>query len=100
MIFYICGCFYMVFGLHTVAANVKSNVNRLFVTLTSSMAIWSFAYSISTSAPTAEASAFWQCFSVFGWGVFYSIFLHFVLILTRFESRLPKRTMFAFIRPL
>jgi len=97
MIFYICGCFYVVFGLHTIAANVKSNVNRLFVTLTSSMAIWSFAYSISTSAPTAEASAFWQCFSVFGWGVFYSILLHFVLILTRFESRLPKRTMFALI---
>ncbi|NLZ76835.1 MAG: hypothetical protein GX911_02575, partial [Spirochaetales bacterium] len=97
LVFYVCGCFYVVFGLHTIAANVKSNVNRLFVILTSSMAIWSFAYSISTSAPTAEASAFWQCFSVFGWGVFYSILLHFVLILTRFESRLPKRIMFALI---
>ncbi|MGI6349024.1 MAG: hypothetical protein GX245_04980 [Eubacteriaceae bacterium] len=97
MLYYICGCFYMIFGAYTIVANAKSNVNRLFVITTSSMAIWSFAYAISNSAPTAEASAFWNSFSTFGWGVFYSLFLHFVLILTKTESHLNKRTMFAMI---
>jgi diguanylate cyclase (GGDEF)-like protein len=97
MMFYICGCFYMIFGAYTIVANAKSYVNRLFVLLTSSMAVWSFAYSISNSASTAEVSAFWRSFSAFGWGVFYSILLHFVLLLTKTEIRLNKRIMLAII---
>jgi len=90
MLYYACGFFYMGFGTYIIDTNAKSYVNRLFVLLMGSTAIWSFAYSISTSAPTAEASAFWRCMSVFGWGVFYSILLHFVLILTKTESRISK----------
>jgi len=88
VLYYLCGFFYMGFGTYAVDTNIKSPVNRLFILLMGSTAIWSFAYSISTSAPTAEASAFWRCMSVFGWGVFYSILLHFVLILTKTKSRI------------
>ena len=63
---YICGCFYMVFGAVIIAINAKSKVNRMFIHLTSSLAIWSFSYSISTSVPTAEMSAFVRSFSAFG----------------------------------
>ena len=90
-LYYICGCFYMIFGAYAVASNAKSRNNRLFLLTTSSLAIWSFSYSISSSAPTAEASAFWNCMSVFGWGFFHSLFLHFALILTKTKSRLNKR---------
>lgn len=96
-LYYLCGCFYMVFGVYAVAANTKSNVNRLFLLVTSSLAIWSFTYAISYSAPTAEASAFWRCMSVFGWGVFHSLLLHFTLILTKVERRLNRRIMFAIL---
>lgn len=74
IILYICGCFYMVFGAYMLAINVKSYVNRLYVFTTSSMAIWAFAFSISTSAPSAEVSALFASISVLGWGVFYSFF--------------------------
>ena len=87
----------MIFGAYIVAANVKSNVNKLFVFMTSTLAIWSFAFSISTSAPTAEVSAFWGCVSVFGWGVFYSVMLRFVLILTKAKRRLNKWVRLAVI---
>ena len=80
----------MGFGTYTVDTHMKSSVNKLFVLMMSSTASWAYAYSISTSAPTAEASAFWRCLSVFGWGVFYSILLHFVLLLTKTEVRLSK----------
>ncbi|HHT25432.1 MAG TPA: hypothetical protein GXZ76_07990 [Clostridiaceae bacterium] len=92
-ILYICGCFYTVFGACIIRANPKSKVNRLFLFLTSLLGIWSFSYSISNSAPTAEVSAFWRSFSVLGWGVFSSVLLHFVLVLTKTESRLSRRNI-------
>ena len=97
ILFYICGCFYMIFGAYIVVANVKSNVNKLFVFMTSTLAVWSFAFSFSTSAPTAELSAFWGCVSVFGWGVFYSVMFRFVLILTKARRRLNKWVRLAVI---
>lgn len=93
IIFYVCGCFYMVFGASLVTNNAKSKANRLFLFLTTSLAIWSFSYSISNSALTAELSAFWRSFSVFGWGFYNSVLLHFVLVITKVENRLNKRKM-------
>jgi hypothetical protein len=90
ILYYLCGFLYMGFGTYAVDTNAKSGVNRLFVFMMSSTATWAFAYSILASAPTAEASVFWGCMSVFGWGIFYSIMLHFVLILTKIEIRLNK----------
>lgn len=97
LVFYLCGYAYMIIGIYTLSVNVKSGVNRLFVFLTSSLAIWSFAYSIANSAPTAESSIFWNCFASLGWGVFFSILLHFTMILTGFESRWDKRVMYVLI---
>ena len=97
IIFYFCGCFYMVFGAGIIAINTKRNINRLFLLLTISMAIWSFSYSLSNAAPTAESSAFWRSFSVFGWGVFNSLSFHFMLMLTKTKGRLNKRIMLALI---
>lgn len=93
IIFYVCGCFYMVFGASLVTNNAKSKANRLFLFLTTSLAIWSFSYSISNSAPTAALSAFWRSFSVFGWGFYNSVLLHFALVITKVENRLNKRKM-------
>lgn len=93
IVFYIFGFIYVTLGTYAVETNAKSYVNRLFVSLTSSMGAWSFALSLATSAATAEESAFWRCLSVFGWGVYYSIFLHFVLILTRLERKLNNGIM-------
>lgn len=97
IVFYVCGGFYMIFGAHTIIASARNYVNRLFVILVSSMAIWSFAYSIAISAATAEVSAFWTSFSILGRGFFYSILLHFVMILTKTESRMDRRLMLTLI---
>ncbi|MGI6334141.1 MAG: histidine kinase N-terminal 7TM domain-containing protein [Saccharofermentanales bacterium] len=93
IMFYICGLFYMSFGSSVMATNAKSNANRLFLLLTSSLATWSFSHSISNSASTAEASAFWRTFSVFGWGIFSSLLLHFILVLTGENRRFKTGTL-------
>ncbi|MGI6072728.1 MAG: EAL domain-containing protein [Lachnospiraceae bacterium] len=97
ILYYLCGFFYMGFGTYAIETNAKSNVNRLFVLLMSSMGIWSFTFSISISAPTSEASVFWGCLSVLGWGVFYSIMLHFVIILTKIKIPFNKLILLAII---
>lgn len=97
IIFYACGGFYMILGAHTIIASARSYVNRLFVILVSSMAIWSFSYSLSISAATAEVSAFWYSFSILGRGFFYSILFHFMMILTKTESLMDRRLMLTLI---
>jgi len=97
IVYYVCGFFYMSFGTYALDTNAKSRVNRLFILITSSTAIWAYSFSIANSAPTAQANAFWGCLSVFGWGVFYSIMLHFVLILTKTKTPFNKQIMLAII---
>jgi len=96
-LYYLCGFFYMAFGTYALDINAKSHVNRLFIMVTSSTATWAFAYSVSVSAPTAEVSAFWGCISVFGWGIFYSIMLHFAFILTKTEPPFNKKILLTII---
>lgn len=96
-IYYICGVFYIFFGLYAIASNVKSHINRLFLLVTSSMAIWALAYALSNSAPKAEWSAFWRSMSVYGWGIFHNLLLHFALILTNHKLRLNRRIVHAML---
>ncbi|MGI6738843.1 MAG: EAL domain-containing protein [Christensenellales bacterium] len=93
IIFYLCGCFYMVFSAALVANYVNNKINWLFVSLISSLAIWAFSHAISISASTAEISAYWRSFSAFGWGSFSSFLLHFILVITKTANRLKERKM-------
>lgn len=98
VILYICGCFYLGFGLYAIFTNRKSLTNRLFLYLTISMAVWAFTFSIVVSSPTEEVAFFWQTLSVTGWGVFYSFLFHFILILTKFKSSFKyKKTIISLI---
>lgn len=97
IIFYLCGCFYMIYSAVIIASYAKSNVNWLFVSMVSALAIWAFAHSISNSASTAEVSAYWRAFSALGWGTCNSFLLHFILVLTKVENRFNKRKMMAVI---
>jgi len=72
VIFYIFGYFYAVFGSYIVVTNATSKINRLFLSLTSSMAIWSFAYSISNSAQRRSRALFGDV-PLFSVGVYFSV---------------------------
>jgi diguanylate cyclase (GGDEF)-like protein len=93
VLFYLCGCFYMLFSASIIATHVNSKINWLFVTLVSVLAIWSFSYALSNTAPTFETCVLWRTFSAYGWGTFSSFLLHFILILTGYEHRFNKRSM-------
>ena len=81
IMFYICGIFYMSFGSSVMATNAKSNANRLFLLLTSSLATWSFSHSISTSASQPKPVLL-EDFLRLRLGNFQQLLLHFILVLT------------------
>ena len=64
------------------------------------MSGWAFAYGIANSAPTAEASAYWRSFGILGLGAFYSVLLHFLLILTYDEKLSDKRYRLIILIPI
>ncbi len=96
ILLYLFGCFYLVFGIYALFANIKSRVNRLFYYLTSCLAIFAFSYSLSNSAATEEASTFWRACAALGWGAYYSIFTHLLLIITNNRKLLKSRLVMFF----
>lgn len=94
VILYAYSAFFLFFGMYGIISNVKSLANRLFLYLTLSMAIWSFGLSIAISAPTEESCGFWLSFTVLGRGVFFSLLLHFIILLTKTPAPFKNKRLF------
>ena len=77
-------------GIYTLYINPKSTTNRLFFALTVALFIWSFGFAMAISAPSISVCLFWRRFAAIGWGLFYSILLHFMISLAGRASLLNK----------
>lgn len=77
---------YLYVGIITFKLNKKSVINRLFLLLCISMAIWSFAYSFAYIAKDAMTFSIWNKIAAPGWCSFNAIILYMVLVIT--ESRI------------
>lgn len=91
IVFYVIGCIYVLIGAYIVITNFKSKINLIFLGILLCSSIWSFSFAVSNYAQTAEVSRFWRSIATFGWGIIYSLFLHFTLVFTKFEQKIPKR---------
>ncbi|MGE5381205.1 MAG: methyl-accepting chemotaxis protein [Methylocystaceae bacterium] len=86
---------YIVLGVASAGKDLKSAVNRGFLYLCSSLAIWSFAYSfvypLTNATPANQESIwFWYRLSALGWCTLPSIALHFSMILTGKNKKLGR----------
>jgi diguanylate cyclase (GGDEF)-like protein len=77
-------------GAYTLYLDRKAGLNKAFFTLCISLGIWAFGFSICVSAQNQELSLIWRRISVIGWGSFFSILLHFSIILTEKKGLLNK----------
>ena len=77
-------------GIYTLYTNPVSMTNRLFFALASALFIWSFGFAMAISAADISSCLFWRRFAAIGWGVFFSILLHFIISLTDRDSLLDR----------
>ena len=70
--------------------NHKAHANRCFFALIASVVVWSAGLALATPASDAETSEIWRRVSALGWGAFYGIVLHFILIITGRRKLLNK----------
>ena len=77
-------------GIYTLYTNPKSATNRIFLALTTALFIWSFGFAMAISADDMATCLFWRRFAAIGWGIFFSILLHFVISLTGRDRLLDK----------
>ena len=78
---------YSAFGIYVYRLDPKSRLNRAFVFLSASFAVWAFTYSLYYGAPNEQTAYFW--FKVSGLGRYlYPVFLlQIALILTKRDIR-------------
>ncbi|MBC3887344.1 hypothetical protein GH810_03350, partial [Acetobacterium paludosum] len=82
MLLYVSFVIYVMFGAYSLALNKEERLNRVFAVLCFCFSIWGFAFAATNSAGTYAEAIFLRRISVFGWGVAYSLILHFVIVLT------------------
>jgi diguanylate cyclase (GGDEF)-like protein len=73
---------YAMAGAYGLSLNKDERLNRLFALLCLCGAIWSFCFAVTNSAETYAEALLFRRISVLGWGVVYSVVLHFVIVLT------------------
>lgn len=91
LILYSSFVIYVIFGTYSLTLNIKSRLNQVFACLCFCFALWGFAFAAMNSSVTSEEALFWRRISVLGWGIAYSMMLHFVIVLTESSWSHPSK---------
>jgi len=94
IIFYIAFILYIFQGVYCLALNKEALLNRVFFFVCLSFAIWAFAFAISNSLTEMENVLVWRRVAALGWGVAFSVIVHFILILTGEQKRLNTKGLY------
>ena len=82
LIFFMAFAVYFMFGIYILHFNIRSVLYRVFFLCTIALCIWAFSFCIANSAANYETCLFWRRIAAIGWGTVFSLFLHFVIIVT------------------
>ncbi|WP_050740901.1 EAL domain-containing protein [Acetobacterium bakii] len=91
-ILYVSFVIYIMFGVYSLTLNKEARLNQVFSLLCVCFSVWAFSFAMGNSAVSYSEVLFWRRISVLGWGVAYSLILHFIIVLTESNwSRKEKR---------
>lgn len=88
---------YSLLFLYILYLEKKSQLNWIFALGCLAMAIWSFAFAVSISADNLLEAIRWQRVAVWGYGIVYSLLLHFAIILTKNTHLLKFKPVYGLI---
>ena len=95
--FYVTFVLYLLLGLYSITLNKKEALNRVFLFLCLCFSIWAYTFASGNSAKTYEDALIWRRISSLGWGVTYSVIVHFTLVLTEANRLLKVRLVYVIL---
>lgn len=96
-IFYLAFILYIFQGVYCLGLNKNARLNQVFFFVCLSFSIWAFAFAISNSSTEVENVLFWRRMASLGWGVAFSVIVHFILILTGEQKILRSKGIYVFL---
>lgn len=94
VLFVIMAYIYLLLGFYVLTLNMKAILNRLFFTLCLTLGLWAYSYCMANFATSYEVALYWNRFSVLGWGVMYSVLVHYFLVLTERVNLISKKYLY------
>ncbi|WP_422485371.1 putative bifunctional diguanylate cyclase/phosphodiesterase [Gudongella sp. DL1XJH-153] len=88
---------YGIFGTYTLSLNPSSKMNRMFFLISIFLCVWAFAIAMGNVAPNYETAILWRRAGSLGWGVLYSLLLHYLLMLTGRANLLKSKMTYIFL---
>jgi hypothetical protein len=82
LIFFITNTIYMAFGIYIIQKDYKARLNRVFFAICISLSLWSLGFSFGVNAHDVADCIFWRRIAALGWGLLYSLMLHFFILMT------------------
>ncbi|NLM98183.1 MAG: EAL domain-containing protein [Halanaerobiaceae bacterium] len=99
IIFYTASISSLFLGMYIISLNYKNALNQQFLLISLALCLWSFCFSVANNAPDLNTVLYWRRISVFGWGIIYTLILHFFVLLARKYYGALKRSIFLFYVP-
>ena len=96
-IFYFSAIICILFGSYSLYVNPKEKLNRIFFTSCLSLGLWAFGFGMFIHAETMETSLFWRRIGAFGCVSFYSVLLHFLLVLIKKDRWLKNKLVLSIL---
>ncbi len=81
----------LMFGAYILRIKRNAQENKIFFALNIALMVWALGLGMALSSQTAEISLMWRRIAATGWGSFFSLLLHFALLLTGREGLLRKK---------
>lgn len=96
-LFLIISFVYFLLAIRLFSLDVKSLQNQILFFALLLLAWWAFGFTLSNNASSFEVALQWRRLASIGWGVFYSVLLHYALILTNKKKLLQTKWIYALL---
>ena len=95
LIYIIVSIIYFSLGIYVIKKDNKSAKNKLFFIISMVLSLWALTYGVSLASNNPETALLWRRIGAAGYLSFYSLFLHFTLVLTEKKSIIQRKWFLA-----
>ncbi len=93
LLFLVVCAVYLFSGIYIIYRNPREKLNKALFAVSVSLSLWSLGFALAIGAPDLETALLSRRLAALGWGSIYTLFLHFIILLTNFQPLLKNRLL-------